>query len=118
MPLHATPRLFRRLTAECRLMDPLLMNTNLSFLSAVVGLTGGGATNLDGVDTSRISKPYLAQLLVAESDGVKRRHDWVCRARVEGENETVAGTNPEDFKFVVPDNWHPISNNVVWERKL
>jgi hypothetical protein len=117
MPLHATPVLTRRLTANLRLIDPLLMNTNMSFLKDVTVHLGGAAGALDAIDTTRINKPYYAKALFARSDGRKEIQGWLARPRESGENESASGTNPEDFKFVVPDNWDAATNNVIWERK-
>jgi hypothetical protein len=116
MPLHVTPALARRLTANLRLMDPQLMNTNMSFLKDVTLHVGGAAGALDAIDTTRISKPYYAKALFTRSDGQKEIQGWLARAR-DGENESAPGTNAEDFKYVVPDNWHASTNNVIWERK-
>lgn len=117
MPLHATPTLTRRLTANLRLMDPLLMNTNMSFLQNITLHTGGAPAALDTIDTTRINKPYYAKALFTRSDGQKEIQGWLARPRDSGENESTGGTNPEDFKFVVPDNWDALTNNVIWERK-
>lgn len=117
MPLRAIPVLTRRLTANLRLMDPQLMNTNMSFLQSVTAHTGGAANALDAIDTTRISKPYYAKALFTRSDAQKEIQGWLCRLRAVGENESAGGTNPEDFKFVVPDNYDSSANNVIWERK-
>jgi hypothetical protein len=92
------------------------MNTNFSFLSEITGLTGGSASALDGIDPKRLSLPYFAKARIITSDGNKQMQGWLCRTRVDGEVESSGALAAEDFRFVVPDNWHATENNTIWER--
>jgi hypothetical protein len=89
------------------------MNASFSFLKDITTLTGGTSAALDSVNTSRLTLPYFAKARITLGDGSKQMQGWLARTRVaEAESSGAA----EDFKYVLPDNWHVTTNNVVWER--
>jgi hypothetical protein len=75
----------------------------MTYLSGVTGLTGGGATNLDGVLTVDVTVPHLYALVIGSSSQL-----WILQA----------GTNAEDVAggVVRPDDFHATTNAKVFIR--
>jgi hypothetical protein len=70
------------------------------FLRSVIGLTGGGATKLDGIATVGLRVPFLASIVI--SDVLQH---WLLRA----------GTDAEDGVGIIrPDDYDASTNAKVW----
>lgn len=70
----------------------------------ITGLTGGGATNLDGIATVD-----YASLMVFVDDATHGPGWWLLKTGSTAEN-AAAG-------IVHPDDRHAVTNNKIWERK-
>ena len=116
MPLSSLPLRYRRLTSLPRLGDQFLMNANFSFLKDVTTLIGGASAAIDAIDTTRITVPYFAKARITLLDASKQMQGWLARTRIGGEVESSGATPVEDFRYIVPDNYHATTNNVIWER--
>ncbi len=62
------------------------------FLPGVTGLTGGGATNLDGVLTAGISVPQVYILSISTSSQL-----WILQAGTDAENAAGGIVRPDDY---------------------
>jgi hypothetical protein len=111
----ALPIQYSRLATIPTLEDQSLMNANFSFLKDVTTLIGG-LSSIDAIDTTRITVLYFAKARITLLDGSKQMQGWLARTRIAGEVESSGATPVEDFRFIVPDNFHITTNNVIWER--
>ena len=75
----------------------------MTYLPLVTGLTGGGATKLDGVVTAAIAVPHLYAMVISTSSQL-----WILQA----------GTTAEDAPggVVRPDDYHGTTNAKVFIR--
>lgn len=85
---------------------------NMAFHPEILSFLGGGATALNGYDTSVLSRPFVFLLRVS---GVTSQ--WLARTRATNEAPTDTGAVTEsELLKVLPVNWHETTNNVIWER--
>lgn len=82
-------------------VNPSLVRFPISFLGAVTGLTGGGATKLDGQTTVGSTVPLLVALSINEDTQI-----WKLR--------TKSGEIEDAVAYVAPDD----SSTLIWVRVL
>lgn len=78
-------------------------------LPAITGMTGGGASNLDGLTTLDVT-PGLTVFVCVTVSGVTRGVHFRLTAATTAEN-----TNPESGPLIIrPDDYNADSNAKVW----
>lgn len=78
----------------------------MEYNSAITGLTGGGSTNLDGLDTDDDQRPVGSLAMIVVSNELKVY-------------QLQAGTDAESSPTIIrPDDYAASTNEKIWRRVL
>lgn len=104
MPLTATSYFVGQLTADSEFIDVLLLTSNFQFRGDITALTGGGPTDLDGIDMSQFPKPFAFAISLNDDFAI-----YKLRAKAAG--EVADGVN-----LVAVANFNVLTNNFIWAK--
>ena len=104
MPLSATVSPVDQLTADISFIDVLILTANFQFRGDITALTGGGLTDLDGIDMANYPKPFAFAISLSD--------DWaIYKCRIKAGGETADGTD-----LVAVKNYDPATNTFIWAK--
>lgn len=84
------------------------MDSRYPNILTLVGLTGGGATKLDGATTTDVAVGRIVEFVITESS-VIIPHKWLLRTWTDEVEDAAAG-------IVIPDDFHATTNPKFWHR--